>query len=55
MKKNYTAPEAEILCFRPTEELASNLAMDDLLDNYGGPKEGVTGTTTSEINITLWW
>ena len=57
MKKNYTAPEAEILCFRPVEEIAGDITMDNLLDGtgYGGPKDGVTGTTTSEINITLWW
>lgn len=59
MKKNYTAPEAEILCFRPVEELANNLiTMDDLLENKDGKvglQTGVTGTTTSEINIKIWW
>ncbi|MBQ3252717.1 MAG: hypothetical protein IJB02_05725 [Oscillospiraceae bacterium] len=37
MKKIYTAPEAELLCFRPVEELAlqGGVAMDNLLDTKG--------------------
>lgn len=54
MKKNYTAPEAEILCFRPEEELASNLTMDDLL-GAGGPKEAAKDGALSAIgNIKFW-
>ena len=54
MKKNYTAPEAEILCFRPMEELASNLTMDDLLGK-GGPKDAAQDGAPSAIdNIKFW-
>ena len=54
MKKNYTAPEAEILCFRPMEELASDVTMDNLLDNYGGPQTGVTEKNLSDVFVNLW-
>ena len=54
MKKNYTAPEAEILCFRPMEELANNLTMDDLLGE-GGPKDAAQDGAPSAIgNIKFW-
>ena len=46
MKKNYIAPEAEILCFRPLEELAA----EDLLGS--GQGTGVEGTHDSDVLIT---
>lgn len=50
MKKNYTAPEAEILCFRPAEELASNLTMDNLLADAGAAEKN----NSSDISIKIW-
>lgn len=54
MKKNYIAPEAEVLCFRPVEELANyDLTMDDLLD--GGKQDAAVGGAPSEIGNIKWW
>jgi len=53
MKMNYTAPEAEILCFRPVEELAGNIYMDDLLkNNFTTGNKGV-GAEVSDTDIKI--
>lgn len=52
MKKIYTAPEAELLCFRPVEELAAVVTMDNLLAEP--PVTGkVNGTTLSGGDVLL--
>lgn len=52
MKKIYTAPEADLLCFRPVEDLA--IVFDNLWNETetGGKKEGaVTSGGDIKINI----
>lgn len=53
MKKIYTAPEAELLCFRPVEELANGLLMDDLIkeNNHTGEKEAAKGGGASDFTF----
>ena len=45
MKKIYTAPEAELLCFRPVETIATD--MDDLLGN--GKNDPATKTDSDVV------
>ena len=50
MKKIYTAPEAELLCFRPVETIAAeySLEMDNLLKD-AGQKDPVNPTDSDVI------
>ena len=53
MKKIYTAPEADLLCFRPVEDLA--LSFDNLWPNIqlqdGSSDAAVTSGGDIKINI----
>ena len=41
MKKNYTAPEAGLLCFAPVETLATDIKFGDLVNlGNGGTLDG---------------
>ena len=52
MKKIYTAPEAELLCFRPVEALATDAVfdMEDLLGNEHG-NQTPAGDGASDVII----
>ena len=47
MKKNYIAPEADVLCFRPLE----NLAAENLLEGEAGNVGGAVRDPKSDILI----
>lgn len=56
MKKIYTAPEAELLCFRPVEELANGVLMDNLLgENPVTGNKPAAGNGASDITIDWNW
>ena len=52
MKKNYVAPEADLLCFRPVEDLA--IVFDSLWNKTetSGEKGAAVGST-GDIKITI--
>lgn len=56
MKKNYTAPEAGLLCFRPVEGLAAAeldfvTMMDLTAGNHGEGKAAETSETDIKISV----
>ena len=54
MKKNYTAPEAGLLCFVPAETLATDIKFSDLLDlNGNGTGKDAATVESSDIKITI--
>lgn len=50
MKENYTSPQASLVGFAPSEQLAAVIDFDDLLNISGG--SGST-TTPSETDIKI--
>ena len=54
MKKNYIAPEAGLLCFRPVEGLAaSEIDFVTMLDLSNGTKGEGNAATLSETDIKI--
>lgn len=50
MKNNYIAPEAEILCFRPVEDLAwTNLLDPSTANNPGSAADKLSGDVFVKI------
>ena len=54
MKKNYTAPEAGLLCFVPAETLATDIKFSELLDlNGNGTGKEAATVESSDIKINI--
>ena len=51
MKKVYQAPEADLLCFRPVEELAASLGNMLKLPTVGGGQGEAVETSGNDITI----
>lgn len=50
MKEPYTAPEAELICFRPMEHLMSQDEFQDTMDLFGGGSDVPTGSGDIEVD-----
>ena len=53
MKKVYQAPEADLLCFRPVEELAANLGNMLQLPTVGSGRGEAAETSETDIKVFL--
>ena len=54
MKKEYVAPQLEIVCFAPVERLASVIEFDSLLDlTTGGNKVEIINPSGGDVSIDL--
>lgn len=56
MKKIYNAPEADLLCFRPMEDLAADIDFGTLIGGSGYDTSGAqtaAGTSAGDIKITI--
>ena len=50
MKNDYIAPEAEVICFRPVEDLAwTNLMDPSAANNPGNPTDRLSGDLFLQI------
>lgn len=50
MKEPYVAPEAELICFRPMENLMSQDEFQDTMDLFGGGDDIPTASRDIEVN-----
>lgn len=53
MKKDYQAPEAMLLCFRPVEGLAANMSNMLQLPTVGGGRGDAANTSETDIKISI--
>lgn len=53
MKKPYTAPEAELICFRPVEGLMSQDEFQDTMNLFGAAG-GDIETSGGDIEVDPW-